>query len=157
MVDKFAGNDDVTFGDVNLGDGGPRGGEGANPGAGGWPTIRYYNKETGVLGKSYDKKTDMSMCDELGPKGETYMQDYVEEAGSTSLCSVTPPDYKGCGDKQKKFIAKMVEKGPEDVQKQVERLTKMKGSKMTADNAAWLGQRLAILKQLSNGEKHDEL
>ena len=22
---------------------------------------------------------------------------------------------------------------------------------------AWLGQRLAILKQLSNGEKHDEL
>ena len=44
----------------------------------------------------------------------------------------------------------MAEKGPEDVQKQVERLTKMKGSKMTADNAAWLGQRLAILKQLSD-------
>ena len=45
------------------------GGEGANPGAGGWPTIRYYNKETGILGKSYEKKTDASMCDELGPKG----------------------------------------------------------------------------------------
>jgi len=153
----FKDNDDVVFGDVNLGDGGPRGGEGANPGAGGWPTIRYYNKGTGVLGKSYDKKTDMSMCDELGPKGETYMQAYVEEAGSTSLCSVKGPDYKGCGDKQKTFIAKMAEKSPEDVQKQIERLTKMKGSKMTADNAAWLGQRLAILGQLAKDGAHDEL
>ena len=36
----FAGNPDVKFGDISLADGGPRGGEGANPGSGGWPTIR---------------------------------------------------------------------------------------------------------------------
>lgn len=147
----------MFFGDVNLGDGGPRGGEGANPGSGGWPTIRYYNKETGVLGKSYDKKTDQSMCDELGPKGGVYMQQYVEEAGSTSLCSTTPPDYKGCGEKEKTFITKMGEKAPEAVGQQIERLAKMKGGKMTADNAAWLAQRLAILKQMEKAQKHDEL
>jgi hypothetical protein len=30
--------------------------------------VRYYNKETGVEGKAYEKKTQMAMCDELGPK-----------------------------------------------------------------------------------------
>eukprot|EP01050_Picozoa_sp_SAG11_P058854 SAG11_NODE_37811_length_255_cov_0.660256_1_plen_39_part_10 len=29
-----------------------------NSGAGGWPTIRYFNKETGYDGKPYPKKTD---------------------------------------------------------------------------------------------------
>ena len=37
-------------------------------GAGGWPTVRYFNKETGYGGKPYPKKTDKAMCDELGPK-----------------------------------------------------------------------------------------
>ena len=45
------------------------GGPTARPGSGGWPTIRYYNKETGVDGASYTQKTSMSVCDELGPKG----------------------------------------------------------------------------------------
>ena len=34
------------------------------------------------------------MCDELG--NEKYMQEYVEEAGSTSLCKAS--DGAGCGD-----------------------------------------------------------
>lgn len=38
------------------------------PGSGGWPTVRYFNKETGYGGKAYPKKTDKAMCDELGPK-----------------------------------------------------------------------------------------
>lgn len=37
-------------------------------GAGGWPTVRYFNKETGYGGKAYPKKTSKAMCDELGPK-----------------------------------------------------------------------------------------
>ena len=65
----FKDNGDVVFADSALSGGGPRGGATASPGAGGWPTIRYYNKETGVDGANYEKKSDMSMCDELGPKG----------------------------------------------------------------------------------------
>ena len=47
------------------------------PGKGGWPTVRYYTKETGIEGAAYEKKTGQSMCDELGD--ETYMQGIVEE------------------------------------------------------------------------------
>lgn len=102
----------------------------------------------------YEKKTDSSMCDELGPKND-YMQQYIEEAGNTSECSVVAP-YNGCGDKQKKFIEKMGGKSEDDIKAQIERLTKMKDQKMKADLMAWLGQRLAILKQLAKGVK-DEL
>ena len=65
IVKTFANNDAVVFGDVVLSGGGPRGGATSSPGAGGWPTIRYYNKETGVDGANYEKKTDMSMCTSL--------------------------------------------------------------------------------------------
>lgn len=149
MVKKFSGNPDVKFGDIVLSGGGPRGGEGANPGSGGWPTIRYYNKETGILGKSYEKKTSAAMCDELGPKGGL-LQAYIEEAGNTSECSVVEP-FQGCGEKQKKFIGIMSAKTEDEVKAQLDRLTKMKGQKMKAELKEWLGQRLAILKQLVKG------
>jgi len=157
VVQKFATNPDVKFGDIALSDGGPRGGEGVNPGGGGWPTIRYYNKETGILGKPYEKKTDASMCDELGPKGGL-MQDYVEEAGSTSECSVVAP-YSGCGDKQKSFIEKMAGKSADDVDKQLVRLTAMKEKPMKAELKQWLNQRLTILKGLTKlgAAGHEEL
>lgn len=148
MIKLFANNEDVRFADSILSDGGPRGGEGANPGAGGWPTIRYYNKDTGTLGKSYEKKTSMAMCSELGPEGDHFLQDYIEEAGETSLCSVEEP-FSGCSDKEKAFIAKARSLSPGDVQHQVERLTNMKGTKMKADLATWLSQRLKILGKLS--------
>ena len=69
----------------------------------GWPTIRYFNKETGYGGKAYTKKTSDAMCTELG--NDEYMQQYIEEAGSTSLCSIADGN-PGCGDKEKKYIAK---------------------------------------------------
>ncbi len=31
-------------------------------GAGGWPTIRYYNKATGYGGGAYTQKTGQAMC-----------------------------------------------------------------------------------------------
>ena len=52
-----------------------------NPGAGGWPTIRYFNSKTGYEGAPYQKKTSAPMCTELG--SEENMQAYVEEAGAT--------------------------------------------------------------------------
>lgn len=144
----FAENSAVEFADISLSDGGPRGGEGASPGAGGWPTIRYYNKETGTLGKSYEKKTEMAMCSELGPEGKVYMQQYVEEAGKTSLCSVTPP-YAGCGEKSVTFIEKMTAAGADKIAAEAERLNGMADKPMKEDQKAWLSTRLAILKQLA--------
>jgi len=141
-VKTFKDNSDVAFADVNLAEHPIR--DGHNPGAGGWPTIRYFNKDTGYGGKAYDKKTSKSMCDELGD--ETYMKAYVEEAGHTSLCNVHTG--AGCGTKEKQFIETWKAKSPAEVEAQLTRLKGMTGDKMTADLKQWLSQRIAVLTQL---------
>jgi len=143
----FASNPDVAFGDVNLQTDPVRGNY--NPGAGGWPTIRYFNKETGPDGAPYAKKTDKRMCEELGDM--EYMQAYVEEMGDTSLCSTETG--AGCSEKQKSFIDKMKAKGPAKIASQRKRLLGMKGKKMKPELMQWLSQRLAILKQLDAKEE----
>lgn len=96
------------------------------------------------------------MCDELGPKTD-YMQQYVEEAGGTSLCNVNKPE-SGCTDKQKDFISKWSAKPADEVKKQLDRLAGMidggQGASMKEDALAWVKQRIGIFKQLS---KKDEL
>jgi len=145
-VKLFAENPDVKFADVNLQGGGPRGS--GSPGAGGWPTIRYYNKETGIEGRDYKQKTNMAMCSELGPEGG-FLQHYIEEAGKTSLCSVTAP-YSGCTEKEKSFITKISTLSVSERAAQLTRLEAMKSSKMKDDLRMWLNQRLAILSKLSS-------
>jgi len=146
----------VVFGDVSLSKNQVRtiGGEDQNPGAGGWPTIRYFNKETGYGGKPYHQKTSMAMCDELGPK-QDYMQQYVEEYGGTSLCNINKTD-KGCSDKQKEFIGKWIAKPAADAKKQLDRLVGMvekDGGSMKPDALTWAKQRLGIFKQLAKKEE----
>ena len=94
ITKAFASNDGVAFGDINLSEQQIRGNH--NPGAGGWPTIRYFNQETGYEGHAYDKKTSKAMCDELGD--EEMMQAYIEEAGGVSLCSAA--NGSGCSEKE---------------------------------------------------------
>jgi len=127
--------------------------DGYDPGAGGWPTIRYFNKDTGYGGKAYTKKTDKSMCDELGD--ESYMRAYVEEAGRTSLCSVKTG--AGCSEKAKGFIEAWKDKSAEEVNAQVTRLQGMTAGKMTADLKQWLNQRMAILTQFQKAHAKTEL
>lgn len=79
-VRAFKENTDVEFADVNLSEEKVReaaDGTSFSAGVGGWPTIRYFNKETGIGGAPYKKKTDKAMCDEL--KTNEYMNAYVEE------------------------------------------------------------------------------
>lgn len=144
-MQQFKDNDDVKFADVNLQGGGPRGS--GSPGKGGWPTIRYYNKETGPEGKDYEKKTSMAMCSELGPEGEPMLQEYIESAGSTSLCSLVSP-FKGCTEKEIKFINKMFSQSPAVWETQLARLAGMKEKKMKTELLAWVNARSAILKKL---------
>merc|ERR1712227_1193438 len=123
VVEDFKGNADVVFGDVALSKNQVRTihGTDQSPGAGGWPTVRYFNKETGYGGKAYEKKTDKAMCDELGPK-EEYMAEFVEQFAS--LCDINDTS-KGCSEQQVKFIEKSSGKTVDDLKKQVARLQGM--------------------------------
>lgn len=125
-----------------------------SPGAGGWPTIRYFNKKTGYDGADYKKKTGDAMCTELGP-GLPYMQQYIEEYGEASLCDIATGD--GCTEKEKGFISTWKGKmagasGKEELEKQLTRLGGMSGSSMKESLAEWLRQRLAILNQFKDRE-----
>merc|ERR1719161_37046 len=158
ITKAFKDNTDVAFCDVNLSQDQVRDihGEQQSPGAGGWPTIRYFNKETGYGGKPYPKKTDKAMCDELGDTSN--MQAYVEEMGGTSLCSIET--LKGCSDKESKFISKWKPKSVDDVAKELARLDGMQSKdsgSMKPDTLAWSKSRIGILKKLSGGGKKDEL
>lgn len=143
----FKDNDDVCFGDVNLSQEQIRGDH--NPGSGGWPTIRYFNKETGYGGGAYTRKKSGPVCDELGDV--KYMQAYVEEYGSTSLCSIA--DGKGCSEKEQKYIGKWKLKSAEDVEKQKTRLQGLSESSMTDELKTWVNQRLAVIKQFSKANQ----
>ena len=145
----------MTFGDVNLQTDSVRGKYAGQPGGGGWPTIRVYNKATGYDGAfagDWKEKNKLpgAMCDCFGD--EENMQKYVEELGSTSLCKVS--DGAGCSDKEKEFIAKW--QGVDGVEGQLARLQGMAASSMKPELKKWLGQRLNILKQLAAAPK-DEL
>jgi len=158
VVEAFHNNADIVFGDVELSKNAVRAihGVSQSPGAGGWPTVRFFNKATGYGGEAYSKKTDMAMCDELGPK-ENYMQEFVEEKGGTSLCNVNNAEV-GCSDKQKAFIQRWAEKSPSELQKQLDRLTHMidkDGGSLKSDVLSWAKQRLVIFKQLAKTK--DEL
>lgn len=90
------------------------------------------------------------MCTELGP-GKPYLEQYVEEYGKTSLCSVKTE--QGCSDKEKSFIQKWkakLEAGStaDDLDKQVTRLAGMTDGSMKAELKQWITQRLSIFKQL---------
>ena len=61
----------VVFGDVNLAEDQVQGKYAGEPGAGGWPTIRAYNKETGYEGVfagdwKESNSLDGAMCDVFG-------------------------------------------------------------------------------------------
>jgi hypothetical protein len=149
----FENNGAVSFADVNLSEEPIRGNH--NPGAGGWPTIKYFNKDTGYDGAPYTKKTDKAMCDELG--NEEYMQQYIEEAGKTSLCSVETGD--GCGERELKFISKWSQKA-EKVVGEISRLQGLMAKPMKDDLKAWVKSRIGILNQFADGatpEAKDEL
>jgi len=140
----------VSFGDVNLAEDQVRGNH--NPGAGGWPTIKYFNKETGYAGGTYIKKdAGAAMCDELGKVDN--MEEYVTSYGKTSLCSAVSG--RGCSDKEKAYIEKMKAAGSVKQTDQLSRLSNMDTKSMTSELAQWNSQRTAILKQLVSA--HDEL
>lgn len=127
---------------MNLADENIRGNH--QPGAGGWPTIRYFNKQTGYNGANYIKKTSKAMCDELGD--ESYLEDYVMDAAGLSTCDVSTGD--GCSEKEKDYTSKWSSHDSSSLLKEQQRLNGMNIQKLKVDLAKWLKQRKAIIKQL---------
>lgn len=115
-----------------------------------WPTIRYFNKETGKDGAPYEKKTDKAMCDELGDLDT--MMEYIEEAAGTSLCAL---DGSGCDERSLNYLEKMKVKSKEDLEGQLKRLQGMEGNSMKRELKDWLKKRIKLLKTLV--ASHDEL
>jgi len=117
-----------------------------SPGAGGWPTFRHFNKETGPEGMPYTdlKKTDEAMCDEM--KQDKYMEGYIMEAGHTSKCNVHT--LQGCGEREEKYIAKMNAKDASKFPAEIARLQKMSAKSMKPSLLAWINTRITLLGQL---------
>ena len=78
MAKRFSKSDatKVSFADINLSQGRITGNH--SPGQGGWPTIKYFNKQTGYSGAGYAKKSNKPVCDELNHGG---MEAYITEVG----------------------------------------------------------------------------
>lgn len=113
-------------------------------GVGGWPTIRYFNKETGLGGGTYKKKTSEAMCKELGD--EARMIDYIEEYSHASLCTVI--DGKGCNEKEMTYADKMKDTSVKELEGKLVRLEGMRDVKVKAELKTWIIQRMKILRQL---------
>lgn len=149
---EFAGQDHIVFGDVNLQEAAIRDPK-YGVGAGGWPTVRVFNQETGYDGAAYEKKTQKSMCDELGGDGE-YLRAHVEEK-STKPCTIA--DQAHCSDKQKSFIEKFGSKTVAEQQAELTRLEKMSAGSLKADLKKWLKQRHVLLTDMLATAGHGEL
>ena len=104
-------------------------------GVSGYPTIKYYTADTGKDGADYS-----------GGRSFDDLKAHVEDK-LAAKCFLD--DQEGCTDKEKGYIKKMTAKSPEDVAKQTTRLEGMKGGSMKPELKAWLNQRLAILKQIT--------
>eukprot|EP00934_Nitzschia_sp_Nitz4_P003408 Nitzschia sp. Nitz4//scaffold178_size73299//55943//56736//NITZ4_005715-RA/size73299-processed-gene-0.34-mRNA-1//-1//CDS//3329539170//3398//frame0 len=141
----FGNNNAVAFGDVNLKESpGLRDPALGPPGTGGWPTIRYFNQETGINGAAYEKVTDLPMCSELGEINR--MIDYVEGYANTVLCGL---DGTNCNEKELEFLVKWKSKPAEEVGAQVKRLEEMTSKPMNDNLKDWAYRRIRILKRLS--------
>jgi hypothetical protein len=90
-IKKYASTTAVSFADVLLSESLviKAGGDGIGAGQGGWPTIRYFNQNTGYNGEAYIPKTDEKLHDELSQ--DTYMNLLIEEA-IASLQTIDPAD-----------------------------------------------------------------
>lgn len=142
----------MAFGDVNLAEDDIRGKYAGSPGAGGWPTIRTYNKKTGYEGAfAGDWKDanslDGAMCDVFGK--EDTMQTYVEEMGGVLLCTTidclcSRRETGSCAKKELDYFEKFSTASEEELQSRLKLLSGSLAKSGKGD--AWMAQRISILK-----------
>mmetsp|Transcript_16886 Transcript_16886/g.48926 ORF Transcript_16886/g.48926 Transcript_16886/m.48926 type:complete len:197 (+) Transcript_16886:79-669(+) len=101
----------------------------------GYPTIKYFNGETGEDGAAYSGGRDLDS-----------LKAFTLETLSAK-CLVD--DTEACSEKETGYITKMKAASADDVKAQLTRLQGMKGNSMAPDLKKWLNQRINILEQLS--------
>ena len=165
IAKAFKDNSKVVFGDVNLAEDQVQGRYAGSPGAGGWPTIRAYNNETGYDGVfagdwKEENSLEGAMCDVFG-KEET-MQRYVEEmAGisspgvfvggvlcSTFECLCEQKDGSACSKQEESYFDKFKAAPLADVHSRLKLLSASLAKSASKD--AWMQQRVTILKLLAS-------
>jgi hypothetical protein len=100
----------------------------------GYPTIKYYNAETGKAGASYN-----------GGRDYDSLKKFTEESLSKS-CDIKSGE--NCDEKETKYAETMKAKGTDAISAEQARLAKMAEGKMKPDQRKWLSQRLNVLNQL---------
>jgi len=154
-----------VFGDVNLAEDQVQGKYAGEPGAGGWPTIRTYNSETGYDGKfagdwKDSNNLDGAMCDVFG-KEET-MQRYVEEMAGISApgvfvngvlctdfaCLCAQREGGECTKQEITYEGKFRSLPLADIQSRLKLLSASLAKSGKDD--AWMKQRINILKLLAS-------
>lgn len=151
------GGGKVVFADVNLREAPDFRGTHHQPGAGGWPTIRYFNSDTGIAGEFYKKKhADLPMCQELGDVMR--MIDYVVDAGGSFLCDIYSAS--DCTEKEMEYVQKIIsEKKHEDgvwLNEQLQRLQSMDTQSMKFELKEWNWRRILILRQFIDEMEDDD-
>merc|ERR1712232_1167163 len=117
---------------------------GMNPGIHRWPTLRYFNKATGLGGAAYPKRTKRDLHVELKDPG--YLRDFIEEMANTTLCPITL-DFS-CDEQETAFLKKWKDR-PHKEQKQEEtRLQKLWAGEVQFSQRHWLGRRLRFMSKL---------
>ena len=107
-------------------------------GVGGYPTIKYWTDGAGKEdAKPYQGGRDLDA-----------LRKHVED-NMLPKCDAKDPEGSGCDDQEIAYVAKMIAKGGEAVEKELARLEGMQGSAMKADKKAWLAKRVNILKGLA--------
>lgn len=146
----FANNPAVVFGDVNIKEKGitslklpPH-----KPGHDGWPTIRYFNSNTGLEGGDYVAKTKMRKWEELGPE-HMFLIEYIEDMSNSPLCDVITT--KNCDNRSYAFIQNANKLTPIELQAKLEEVHVKENEmrhKKGGKRDLWLIQQKSILLQL---------
>jgi len=133
LGDAFKGSSSVVIGDVDC----TAGGESvcSDNGVSGYPTIKYFTAETGKKGEDYSGGRDFDS-----------LEKFTKETLAKKCDVVTKED---CNDKAKAYIDKQGSKDVDKLQAEAKRLEGMIGGDMNDEKRVWVGQRIAILKDLA--------
>lgn len=100
----------------------------------GYPTVKYFNAETGKSGAAYE-----------GGRDYDALKKFTEETLSKA-CDIKTSE--NCDEKEVKYAESIKAKGADAIATEKARLTKMVGEKMKPEQRKWLSQRLNVLNQL---------